>query len=106
MGRPVPSAPPVSLAESVRMSVGAAEGLIEADLAAVDLAVSYASAIDEALDDGDPALITKALYLGPHLLKTLESLGLTPAGRKSAPVKAAPEKPSMATGLAKFRVVN
>jgi hypothetical protein len=55
--------------------------LTPADRAAVDLAKSYAAAIDGADD------VTKALYLGPHLLKTLTELGGSPAGRKLLALK-------------------
>ena len=67
-----------SLCASVRASVAAAGDTIsDKDQAAVDLALQYATAIDAAAEVGGQDL-TKALYLGPHLLKTLVELGLTP----------------------------
>jgi hypothetical protein len=44
------------------------------DQAAAELALTYA----EAIDDGEPAE-----KLGPPLLSALESLGMTPRGRKA-----------------------
>lgn len=52
------------------------------DAGAVALAKTYAATIDEVIDSGDAQAITKALYLGPHLLNTLGVLGLTPESRK------------------------
>jgi hypothetical protein len=40
-----------------------------------------------ALEHGDPQTVTKALYLGPHLLNALAALGGSPAGRKLLDVK-------------------
>lgn len=59
------------------------------DGAAVALAVAYADAIDAAVAGDDPYARTKALYLGPHLLKTLGELGATPAGRAAMAAKVA-----------------
>lgn len=61
--------------------------LTPADQAAVDLAYAYAATIDVAIESGDPQTVTKALYLGPHLLNTLAALGGTPAGRKALELK-------------------
>ena len=67
-----------SLRASVLGSVAAAGTAIGIkDQAAVDLALKYADAIDAAAEKGGQEL-TKALYLGPHLLKALVELGLTP----------------------------
>jgi hypothetical protein len=57
--------------------------LAPTDQAAVDLALAYAERIDEALAGGDGYEVTKALYLGPHLLNTLRALGGAPAERKA-----------------------
>lgn len=83
------------LAESVLRCVRAAGEAVEPKhQALVDLAVRYAIQIDAGIDAGGQEA-TKALYLGPHLLKALEALGLTPVvtetGQKakgsSAPAK-------------------
>ena len=57
------------------------------DRAAVDLAVAYARRIDLALAEGDGPEVTKALYLGPHLLNTLRALGGAPAERRNFQVE-------------------
>ena len=74
--------------DSVRRSIKAAHWLQPSDQAAVDLALTYAKRIDEALEFGDGYEQTKTLYLGPHLLNTLRALGCTPAERKSLDVAA------------------
>lgn len=67
-----------SLAESVLRCVREAGDTIEPkDQALVDLALRYALQIDAGINEGGQ-VATKALYLGPHLLKALEALGLTP----------------------------
>lgn len=72
-----------SLETSVRKSVEGMPWLAPSDHAAIELAATYAARIDEAVDTGDNALATKALYLGPHLLNTLRALGGTPEERKA-----------------------
>lgn len=72
-----------SLVESVNAAVEQMPWLTPADKGAVDLARSYAQRIDEALETGEGQEVTKALYLGPHLLRCLETLGGTPTGRKA-----------------------
>ncbi len=72
-----------SLVESVNAAVAKMPWLTDADKGAVDLARAYAERIDEALESGEGQEVTKALYLGPHLLRTLETLGGTPTGRKA-----------------------
>jgi len=71
------------LTASVRASVDAMSWLKPSDQAAVDLALTYARRIDEALALADGQEVTKALYLGPHLLNTLRALGGAPAERKA-----------------------
>jgi len=78
----------VDLREAVEDAV-ASLPLVPADVAARVLALTYAGAIDDAWLSGDPLAITKALYLGPHLLRCLESLGATPAGRAAIAAKTA-----------------
>lgn len=75
------------LLDSITEATAAMKWLTPADRAAVDLAKAYAETIDGALASGDPLTITKALYLGPHLLNTLAALGGTPAGRKALELK-------------------
>ena len=82
----------MALADDVRDAVGHLS-LKPEDSAAVALAEAYAEAIDGALESRDPMTITKSLYLGPHLLKTLGELGATPAGRAAMAAKI-PEKPA------------
>lgn len=72
-----------ALTKSVKGSVAKMSWLADTDRAAVDLAVTYAERIDEALATGEGQEVTKALYLGPHLLNTLRALGGTPAERKA-----------------------
>lgn len=56
------------------------------DAALVELARSYARQIDLVpIDAGYDR--TKALYLGPHLLKALAELGCTPVARGIQPAK-------------------
>lgn len=87
----------------------AGEGIQCVDAGAVALAKTYAAAIDEAVDSGDAQTMTKALYLGPHLLNALKELGCTPAGRTAIAGKLTGTKSAAdagpATGLGKFRVV-
>ena len=75
------------LKASIRATTDAMAWLTPADRAAVDLAYSYAATIDQAIESGDAQTVTKALYLGPHLLNTLAALGGTPAGRKALELK-------------------
>ena len=78
-----------SLAESVAASVSVMVWLKPSDQAAVDLALTYAARIDEALATAEGQEVTKALYLGPHLLNTLRALGGSPAERKALGVEEA-----------------
>lgn len=71
------------LADSVHASVKAMTWLTTSDQAAVDLALTYARRIDDALESAEGQEVTKALYLGPHLLNTLRALGGAPAERKA-----------------------
>lgn len=106
------------LSRAVADAVAAMDWITPADQAAVDLALTYADAMDkaraaetarcaaveDAIGSGDEDRIkaarafqsshaqdyTKALYLGPHLLSTLSQLGGTPAGRKAMTGPVAP----------------
>lgn len=71
------------LLDSVTASTGAMTWLTPTDSAAITLACAYAKRIDAAISSDFGEEITKALYLGPHLLNTLRALGGTPAERKS-----------------------
>ena len=76
------------LATSVRRSVKSMTWLDESDKAAVDLALRYATAIEDAAANGTEAEAQKALgWLGPHLLNTLKALGGTPAERRALNVE-------------------
>lgn len=77
------------LRASVEAAVAAMPWLHPSDIAAVDLARAYADRIDEALEFGEGQEVTKALYLGPHLLNTLRALGGAPAERKALGVEEA-----------------
>ena len=77
------------LRASVEDAVAAMPWLRQSDVAAVDLARRYADRIDEALEFGEGQEVTKALYLGPHLLNTLRALGGAPAERKALGVEEA-----------------
>lgn len=69
-----------SLPESVAAAVTEMDWLTPADQAAVDLALRYAMQIEAGIARGGQDA-TRALYLGPHLLRTLAELGGTPGGR-------------------------
>ena len=73
---------PESLLDSVNAAVGQMHWLTATDGAAVNLARHYASTIDEVLATGTATDITKALYLGPHLLNALRALGGAPNERR------------------------
>jgi hypothetical protein len=90
-----------SLVDSVKDAVKAMPWLIASDQAAVDLALTYATRIDEALATESGPDVTKALYLGPHLLNTLRALGGAPAERK-----ALGEQELVGGKLAQLRSVN
>ena len=77
----------IRLATSVQTAVGRMHWLADTDQAAIDLALTYAARIDEALEFGEGQEVTKALYLGPHLLNTLRALGGTPGDRKALAVE-------------------
>ncbi|AXQ51842.1 terminase small subunit [Gordonia phage Catfish] len=84
---------PESLRGSVDSAIENMDWLTSADVAAKALARSYADQIDAVLEGShtckecgaesaqSPEQITKALYLGPHLLNALKALGGTPEGR-------------------------
>ena len=73
----------MGLLEAVDDAIRAADWLNEkADAGTIALARTYAAHVDDALDDGDPELIRKAISVaGPNLQKTLHSLGLNPESR-------------------------
>ena len=75
------------LTASVETAVAGMVWLKPTDRAAVDLALTYARRIDEALLEGEGQEVTKALYLGPHLLNSLRALGGTPGDRKNLVVE-------------------
>lgn len=75
------------LLESFEAAVAKMHWLQPSDAAAVELGRQYAQRIDEAIEYGEGQEVTKALYLGPHLLNTLRELGGTPGGRASLSVE-------------------
>ena len=79
----------MTLEVSVKGAVTAMTWLHPSDRAAVDLALAYARRIDAALTEGDGPEVTKALYLGPHLLNTLRALGGAPVERQNLHVEEA-----------------
>jgi hypothetical protein len=88
----------VSLVDSVRAGLAELEPLDVRDRAVADLALLYASAIDELEADRDSQRWQDRqrdplAELGPKLLAALTALGMTPAARKAAvPEKSAPTK--------------
>jgi len=81
--QPAAGSTPTTLTEEVDKAVSAMPWIVDSDKAAVALARSYAQRIDEAVANGEGQEVTKALYLGPHLLNTLRALGGAPAERKT-----------------------
>lgn len=77
--------------------------LTDQDAAAARLAERYAWALDNARD---PAWALR--WIGPELLKCLESLGATPAARAAVSRGEAPPPPPAATapGLARLRAAH
>lgn len=68
----------------MRRSVKGMGWLDDSDQAAVDLALRYASMIEDRAKHGTDEQASKALgWLGPHLLNTLKSLGGTPGDRRA-----------------------
>lgn len=55
--------------------------LEDSDAAVVELAKTYARRIDDAIAMEAGPDVTKALYLGPHLLNTIRALGGAPEER-------------------------
>lgn len=78
-----------SLEQQVQAAIDAMTWLQPSDGGGVALALTYARRIDEALASGEGQEVTKALYLGPHLLNTLKSLGGAPFERKELGVEGA-----------------
>lgn len=72
----------LTLEGAVRASVAGMPWIEDTDQAAVQLALVYAQRIDAVIESGEGQEVTKALYLGPHLLHTLRALGGTPAERR------------------------
>lgn len=76
--------PKRGLLMAVNRSVKSMPWLSAKDDAAVELAREYARQIDDAVKRGGPDA-TKGMHLGPHLLKTLDALGGTPASEVAPP---------------------
>lgn len=79
--------PAGELEASLTSTLSSAAWLKPSDKTAIDLALQYARRIDTALDTGEGQEVTKALYLGPHLLNTLRELGMTPGARKDLDIE-------------------
>lgn len=77
----------MSLVKKLDEAVASMRWLKPSDEATVALARVYAARIDAAVEAGDEAETVKVMYLGPHLLNTLRSLGGTPAERKALGVE-------------------
>lgn len=77
------------LREAVDESIEAMSWLTDADKGAVALTKAYAKQIDDVIEDGEApgSDVTKALYLGPHLINGLRALGGTPDGRAQLDVE-------------------
>lgn len=75
-------AQPGTLVAEVEAALAGMTWLEPTDCAAKALALKYAAQIDAAANLTGPEL-TKALYLGPHLLNALRALGGTPAERQA-----------------------
>jgi len=73
---------------AVRDTIAALE-LTDADEAAKQLAIRYAKLIDAAINDGAGRPDSVLWHLGPELLRTLETLGATPAARAAIKKQAA-----------------
>lgn len=73
----------MTLRAEVDAAIEAMPWLKGSDAGAIELARTYADRIDEALQFAEGQEVTKALYLGPHLLNTLRALGGAPAERKA-----------------------
>lgn len=81
----------MALKEQVKVSIEAIEDLATPKFAAMcELALTYAEQIDRGVAEGGQDA-TKALYLGPHLLKTLGELGLSPNPAVKRPVGRPPK---------------
>lgn len=88
----------MSLHDEVEASISASSELSEAKFAgARALALMYARQIDVGVEAGGQDA-TKALYLGPHLLKTLGELGLSPNPTVKRPVGRPPKSADDAGG--------
>lgn len=70
-----------TLLQAVDSALADMSWLTAADRGAVALARTYARRIDDALEYAEGQEVTKALYLGPHLLNALRALGGTPDAR-------------------------
>lgn len=72
-----------SLSSAVDAAIAAMDWLEDADRGIVTMARTHAAAIDAILANpkATPTEVTKALYLGPHLVACLREMGGTPAAR-------------------------
>lgn len=74
------------LVSAFERTAEATEGLDrEVDASLIESGRTMSRRIQEAVDGGDGAEVTKALYLIPHLLNILREMGATPAARGAVP---------------------
>lgn len=83
-----------TLAEALEAALDGMHWLTPADTGAVALARAYAKRIDDAIQYAEGQEVTKALYLGPHLLNALRTLGGTPDARGAVGNAGAPANPA------------
>ena len=80
---PAPDQPtPRALSESLDIALSEAPWLGPEDVATLAVARALIAQIDDVTANGTMAEKVKVLYLVPHLINALSSLGLTPAGRE------------------------
>lgn len=91
----------MSLRDEVDRAIEAMTWLKPSDAGGVALARTYVEQIESVLESGDSQEVTKALYLGPHLLNTLRALGGTPAERQALGLEA-----SVGGKLAQLRAIS
>lgn len=82
----------MTLKDEVEASIDAVDELAAEKFSGIRaLALMYAEQIDRGVAEGGQDA-TKALYLGPHLLKTLGELGLSPNPAVKRPVGRPPKE--------------
>lgn len=91
----------MTLKDEVEASIDAVDELAAEKFSGMRaLALMYAEQIDRGVAEGGQDA-TKALYLGPHLLKTLGELGLSPNPAVKRPVGRPPKESAPAAEVVK-----